>query len=90
MTSYSKAHFGDETVDLCKMDIEGAEYEVLASPAHQKLRNCRYLIVELHPTAPETLLGFEQELNELGFTLLDQGDGRIPGERLYQNQLLKK
>ena len=44
-------HFGDETVDVCKIDIEGAEFEVFATPSHQKLQQCRYLIMEIHDDA---------------------------------------
>ena len=35
---YNK-HFGDDLVDLCKMDIEGAEHEVLGNPGHERLRS---------------------------------------------------
>lgn len=43
-----RRHFTDETVDLCKIDVEGAEFDVLLKSAHQSLRNCRYLIMEIH------------------------------------------
>jgi FkbM family methyltransferase len=42
-----RSHFGESVVDICKLDIEGAEYEVFSSPEHTGLRLCRYLIVEL-------------------------------------------
>lgn len=41
-------YFGDETVDICKIDIEGAEFDIFRGPHHQRLRNCRYLIMEIH------------------------------------------
>lgn len=41
-------HFFGETVDLCKLDVEGAEFDVFLNSAHQSLRNCRYLIMEIH------------------------------------------
>jgi FkbM family methyltransferase len=40
--------FGEQIVDICKMDVEGAEYEVFSTPFHQKLTRCRYLIIEIH------------------------------------------
>ena len=44
-----REQFGDETIDVCKMDVEGAEFEVFAESAeHQRLAQCRYLIIEIH------------------------------------------
>ena len=83
-----RAHFGSGPVDICKMDIEGAEYEVLASAAHDCLQLCRYLIVELHTTTAEKLQALQRELDAEGFTLLDAGEGVLPGERLYGNKRL--
>ena len=40
--------FGDGAVDLCKMDVEGAEYEVLLSDSADSLRRIHYLIIEIH------------------------------------------
>ena len=84
-----RAQFGAGAADICKMDIEGAEYEVMATPGHQCLRACRYLLVELHTTTPERLQQFASELESAGFALLDAGDDKIPGERLYENKSLQ-
>ncbi|HUF05028.1 MAG TPA: FkbM family methyltransferase [Aridibacter sp.] len=46
-------HFGDASIDLCKMDIEGAEFEVFEVEAFGRLRQCRYLLIEIHHF-PET------------------------------------
>ncbi len=83
-----QANFRDDVVDICKMDIEGAEYELMASPEHANLRRCRYLIVEMHSAAAETIASFEQSLERAGFSLLHDGGGVIPGERLYRNTAL--
>ena len=84
-----RAQFGAAIVDICKMDIEGAEYEVMATPGHQCLRACRYLLVELHTTPPERLEQFVSELESAGFALLDPGENKISGERLYVNNHLQ-
>lgn len=44
--------FDDGTVDLCKMDVEGAEYEVLLGDSADSLRRVHYLIIEIHPAEP--------------------------------------
>ncbi len=41
-------YFGDEIVDICKMDVEGAEFEVFLQPSHRRLEHCRFLIIEIH------------------------------------------
>ncbi|OYW31635.1 MAG: hypothetical protein B7Z47_00475 [Chthoniobacter sp. 12-60-6] len=40
--------FGEEAVDLCKMDVEGAEYEVLLDHSADSLRRVHYLVIEIH------------------------------------------
>lgn len=86
---FFRAHFGEAAIDICKMDIEGAEYEVMTSREHKCLRSCRYLLVELHEAAAEQIEKFTSALDATGFTLLDGGDGTIPGERLYVNNHLQ-
>jgi FkbM family methyltransferase len=52
-------HFKGETIDICKMDIEGAEHEIFEKPNHSAIQHCRYLIMEIHPwegKPPETIL----------------------------------
>jgi FkbM family methyltransferase len=41
--------FCDARIDLCKIDIEGAEFEMLLSDATTHLRNVRFIIIEIHP-----------------------------------------
>lgn len=41
-------HFADEVVDICKIDVEGAEFEVFLEPNHSSIARCRYLIMEIH------------------------------------------
>ncbi len=71
-------HFDAGPIDICKMDIEGAEYEVLEGSAHECLKCCRYLIVELHETSEERLRNFRERLTAAGFELVDAGEGTFP------------
>ena len=61
------AAFGDARVDICKIDVERAEYDIFATPSHQCLRRCSYLIMEIHPhpTLGKNLV--IDELTRLGF-----------------------
>ncbi|MEZ5425528.1 MAG: FkbM family methyltransferase [Pyrinomonadaceae bacterium] len=64
-------NFKGETVDICKMDIEGAEFEVFGSGKCLSLTNCRYLLIEIHHEkgTPRDLV--LESLSELGFREAD-------------------
>ncbi len=67
--------FADETVDVCKMDVEGAEFEILQSANCENLRKCRYLLIEIHHE-PERARGPALEkLKGLGFREIG-GEGK--------------
>ena len=39
---------GCDRIDLCKIDVESAEYEIFSNSGHQCLRRCRWLVMEIH------------------------------------------
>jgi FkbM family methyltransferase len=58
-------YFAGQDIDLCKIDIEGAEYEVLASTPDKLLLRIKNLIVEFHdPSRTPALL---ERIRGLGF-----------------------
>jgi FkbM family methyltransferase len=59
--------FGEEVVDVCKIDVEGAEYEVLSSPDHTCLARCRYLIIEIHDGNGKNPADVISQLEKLNF-----------------------
>lgn len=60
-------YFGRENVDVCKIDIEGAEFEMFADGTCEKLRNCQYLIMEIHHEKNRRRELIQEKLKELGF-----------------------
>jgi FkbM family methyltransferase len=66
----------DAIVDLLKIDIEGAEYEVFKSASVEFLRRVRRIVMEYHPvSSPEEAIG---PLVSSGFTVVrrqDDGEG---------------
>lgn len=58
-------HFNTQVIDICKIDIESAEYEVIASTPGQILRQIRYLVLELHDPAKN--LELIEKIRALGF-----------------------
>lgn len=66
----------NEVVDMLKMDIEGAEYEVLNSVSIETLRRVRRVVLEYHPNAAYDLA--IQPLIASGLNITgrrDDGDG---------------
>lgn len=68
--------FGEGIVDICKIDIEFAEYEMLASPGHDRLRRCRLLVVEIHEDATHAPSRVADAIVALGFEALPLGSDR--------------
>jgi FkbM family methyltransferase len=64
-------HLTGGIIDICKMDIEGAEAEILrdSSSSIQALRRCRYFLIEMHPI--EHYQEMRRVLEQHGFTLID-------------------
>ncbi|HVF30714.1 MAG TPA: FkbM family methyltransferase [Pyrinomonadaceae bacterium] len=62
-----ESYFAGETIDVCKIDIEGAEFDVFANASHQNIRNCRYLIMEIHDGEGRDAEHIISRLSALGF-----------------------
>lgn len=60
-------YFENEIIDICKLDVEGAEFEVFLQPSHEKLRQCRYLIMEIHESGGREADEILPIVEELGF-----------------------
>lgn len=61
-------HFPTEgAIDMCKIDIEGAEYGVLDQPTHGLLRRCRWIVIEIHAVVGRSAAEVKNRLAELGF-----------------------
>jgi Methyltransferase FkbM domain len=60
-------NFADEEVDICKIDIEGAEFEILLSENHSKITNCKHILMEIHHENDRDREIVRDKLKELGF-----------------------
>lgn len=76
--------FAAQGVDICKMDIEGAEYEVLAHPGRETLRTCKWLIMEIHRAAGLDKPALQQQIADIGFVpVRHSNDGDVV---LFENR----
>jgi len=66
--------FGDGLVDVCKIDIEGAEYEVFAAGHHASITRCRYVVIEIHEGEGRDPEQVVRTLQALGFVALSGND----------------
>lgn len=74
--------FAAQIIDLCKIDVEGAEFEILGGREHQNLKNCRYLLMEIHHDKNRDRNAVLQKLNALGFDEIN-GEGKRDAEYHY-------
>jgi len=58
-------YFKNQVVDICKIDIEGAEYELFESTPDDVVRRIRYLIIEFHDSSKTPAL--MRRIADLGF-----------------------
>jgi FkbM family methyltransferase len=63
-------YFKNQVVDICKIDIEGAEYELFESTPDDVVRRIRYLIIEFHDSLKTpALMGRIADLGFVDITL---------------------
>jgi len=67
-------YFSGEVIDICKIDIEGAEYDLIDSSHDDLLRKMRYLVIEFHD--PSKTPPVIERLTKLGFSEMTQRDRR--------------
>ncbi|MEO6052089.1 MAG: FkbM family methyltransferase [Pyrinomonadaceae bacterium] len=73
--------FGDSIVDICKLDIEGAEFELFRDANASKISRCKYVIIEIHHSAKTPRELVLKEFRDAGFDEIN-GEKKI-GDRHY-------
>jgi FkbM family methyltransferase len=71
-------YFASEAVDICKIDIEGAEYDALMATPDPVLKKIRNLIIEFHD--PARTPACVKRLEDAGFRELPGNDDTKTGE----------
>jgi FkbM family methyltransferase len=63
-------YFENQPIDICKIDIEGAEFDLFASSTDDLIKKIRYLIIEIHyfhDEGPAKAKALTERLKALGF-----------------------
>ena len=82
---FDRAFSALETVDLCKMDIEGSEYGIFSHGHCARLARCAYLIVEIHAvpgTSPQSVI---DAINQHGFVEMPRPTRGEPDVFCFRN-----
>jgi FkbM family methyltransferase len=76
-----RRHLPDEKcIDVCKIDIEGAEHEIFASTTCSLASRVKLLIIEIHGSDSEAVARCARRIAALGFAPVESGQG---GEGVY-------
>lgn len=59
--------FGNDSVDICKIDIEGAEFDIFKSEEFSRIKKCKFILMEIHHNADRKRSGIINILNNLNF-----------------------
>lgn len=84
------SEFGGGIVDICKIDVEGAEFEIFLNPHCQMVKNCRYILIEIHHEPNRPRKSVIDRLNELGFDEFEEEKNESDQHfvHLFVNRLL--
>lgn len=66
-----RSTIGDKITDICKIDVEGAEFEIFEGENYHEIQKCRYLIMEIHHESERSREFVQRRLNEMGFVEID-------------------
>jgi len=80
-------YFKDEKIDIAKIDIELAEYEVLYSDSCHYLTQCEFLLIEIHPHPTLSTDALIKRIKEFGFELIADGSPDCAWVYLFRNCL---
>jgi FkbM family methyltransferase len=86
----ANSHFGSDKkcfIDVCKMDVEGAEYEILHSDTCQSLLRTKFLIIEIHNGERAKLM---ERICSLGFREVFADGNANDGVHCFENTKLIK
>jgi FkbM family methyltransferase len=84
-----RAGMGQGLIDLCKMDIEGAEYQVFSNPGHSGLSRCRYILIEIHPLEGHGPNEVITALESMGFAQTEGSPDREGNIYCFANRKLE-
>lgn len=74
LNSLIQSSFENQRIDLCKMDVEGSEYDIFFGEHFQNISQARRLLIEIHSNTQHSKKSLVQLISNQGFRLLKQAD----------------
>ncbi|MBP6005126.1 MAG: FkbM family methyltransferase [Pyrinomonadaceae bacterium] len=81
-------YFKDEVIDICKIDVEEAEFDVFLNPSHQSLKQCRYVIMEIHERNGRRSEEIVPIIESLGFERRAPDPDGDPSVHFFSNSIV--
>lgn len=88
LDEFLDGEFPEEKIDILKLDVEGAEWNVIDSGRCRRFRDVRFLIVEIHARNGRGLVEFEAAMRSYGFSLLEMRNPQEPDVFCFRNDTL--
>lgn len=79
-------HFANQEIDIIKIDIEGAEFEILGSHVKTSLKRARFILMEIHHHPDWSWNRVHEVMKKLGFELMECRSAFEPNVFLYQSK----
>lgn len=64
--------FNNKVIDVCKIDVEGAEFEVFENEEYKELRNIKNLLIEIHHEKETPRKFVQKKIHDLGFDEIEK------------------
>ena len=80
-------YFKNDKIDVAKIDIELAEYEVLYSDTCRNLSQCEFLLIEIHPHPTLSTDALIERIKKFGFELIGDSSPDHPWVYLFRKQV---
>lgn len=78
-------HLPQTVIDICKMDVEGAEFEILQGEHARSIERCKFLICEIHASPRHKPSDLLDAISAKGFEIVPVTGSVHPETMLFRN-----
>lgn len=86
LDKFYETYFKGQIVDICKIDVEGAEFEVFFGTNCSSISSCRNLIIEIHDNDEQSAEELIERIESYGLQRQPQTPDADPAVHLFINR----